>query len=71
MKRVSTVEIIHNFSVHGDAALTEPIIVTKGGRDRLVLMSLERYDALRHAYDAVHGKRAERQRSPRRILLAR
>ena len=52
MKRVSTVELIRNFGAHSDAALSTPIIVTKNGRDRLVLISIEQYDVLQHAYDA-------------------
>ncbi len=52
MKRVSTVELIRNFGTHSDAALSTPIIVTKNGRDRLVLLSIEQYDMLQHAHDA-------------------
>jgi len=57
MKRVSTVELIRNFGAHSDAALATPIIVTKNGRDRLVLISIEQYDMLQHAYDAFEDSR--------------
>lgn len=59
MKRVSTVELIRNFGAHSDAALASPIIVTKNGRDRLVLISIEQYDMLQHAYDAFEDTRAK------------
>jgi PHD/YefM family antitoxin component YafN of YafNO toxin-antitoxin module len=59
MKRVSTVELIRNFGAHSDAALSTPIIVTKNGRDRLVLISIEQYDVLQHAYDAFEDSRAK------------
>lgn len=58
MKRVSTVELIRNFGAHSDAALSTPIIVTKNGRDRLVLISIEQYDMLQHAYDAYEDSRS-------------
>ncbi len=59
MKRVSTVELIRNFGAHSDAALAAPVIVTKNGRDRLVLISIEQYDMLQHAYDAFEDTRAK------------
>lgn len=69
MKRVSTVELIRNFGAHSDAALATPIIVTKNGRDRLVLISIEQYDILQHAYDAFEDTRPkapqERAKPPR------
>lgn len=52
MKRISTVELIRNFGAHGDAALAAPVIVTKNGRDRLVLISIDQYDLLQQAYAA-------------------
>jgi PHD/YefM family antitoxin component YafN of YafNO toxin-antitoxin module len=59
MKRVSTVELIRNFGAHSDAALATPIIITKNGRDRLVLISIEQYDMLQHAYDAFEDTRSK------------
>ncbi len=52
MKRVSTVELIRNFGSYGDAALAEPVVITKNGRDRLVLISIEQYNVFQHASDA-------------------
>jgi prevent-host-death family protein len=52
-KRVATQDFIRNYSAHSDAALAEPIILTKNGRDRLVLMSIEQYDTLRRASESV------------------
>src|SRR5262249_9158661 len=40
-----------NFGECGDAALKEPVIVTRNGRDRLVLLNIDEYNALRHAAD--------------------
>ncbi len=57
MKRISTGEFIRNFGTYSDVALSTPIIVTKNGRDRLVLISVEEYDTLRHAYDAFEDTR--------------
>jgi len=52
MKRVSTAEFIRNFGTYSDAALSNPIVVTRNGRDRFVLTSLEQYGKLKHAHDA-------------------
>ena len=59
MKRVSTVELIRNFGVYSDDALSTPIVVTKNGRDRLVIISIEQYDMLKHAADALDDVRAK------------
>ncbi len=45
--RVSSGELIRKFSQFCDTALREPIIVTKNGRDRLVLISIDEYNHLR------------------------
>jgi prevent-host-death family protein len=44
--RVSSGELIRKFSQFCDVALREPIIVTKNGRDRLVLISVDEYNHL-------------------------
>lgn len=59
MKRVSSVELIRNFGVYSDDALSTPIVVTKNGRDRLVIISIEQYDMFRHAADALDDARAK------------
>lgn len=69
MKRVSTVNLIRNFGAYSDDALSTPIVVTKNGRDRLVVISVEQYDLLKHASDALEDSRAkaspERAKPPR------
>ena len=45
--RVSTAEFIKSYGTLADRALTEPVTITKNGRDRLVLLSTEEYDRLR------------------------
>ena len=56
MNRISTVDLIRNFSVHGDEAMSKPVIVTKNDRDRLVLISIEQYGKLKQAYDSLRGQ---------------
>jgi PHD/YefM family antitoxin component YafN of YafNO toxin-antitoxin module len=58
MKRVTTVDLVRNFGSYSDAALSEPIFVTKNGRDRLVLIGIERFNMLQHALDAVEDLRS-------------
>ena len=43
LMRVSVKELLRNFSRLSDKALSEPVIITKNGRDRLVLVSIEEY----------------------------
>ena len=64
MRRISTVEFIRNFGSHSDAALTEPVIITKNGRDRLALISIEQYNLLQHAFDALEDARPKSRRVP-------
>ncbi|HJU20153.1 MAG TPA: type II toxin-antitoxin system prevent-host-death family antitoxin [Stellaceae bacterium] len=45
--RVTTAEFIKHYGTLADKALTEPITITKNGRDRLVLVSAEEYERLR------------------------
>jgi prevent-host-death family protein len=44
--RVSVKELLRNFSRLSDKALSEPVIITKNGRDRLVLVSIEEFSML-------------------------
>lgn len=44
--RVSTAEFIKAYGSLADRALTEPVTITKNGRDRLVLLSAEEYARL-------------------------
>jgi hypothetical protein len=45
--RVTTAEFIKGYGTLADKALTEPVTITKNGRDRLVLVSAEEDDRLR------------------------
>ena len=44
--RVTTAEFIKNYGSLADRALTEPVTITKNGRDRLVVVSVEEYGRL-------------------------
>ena len=44
--KVSTAEFVRNFGSLSDKALTEPLTITKNGRDRLILLSVEEYARL-------------------------
>src|SRR5438045_9181149 len=45
--RISSAEFQKKFESLADKALTEPVTITRDGRDRLVLMSVEEYDRLK------------------------
>lgn len=45
--RVSTAEFIKNYGTLADKALGEPVVITKNGRDRLVVLSAEEYTRLK------------------------
>lgn len=45
--KVTSAELVRNFSELSDQALTEPVIITKNGRDRLVLLAIEDYQRLK------------------------
>ena len=45
--RVTTVEFIKGYGALADKALTEPVTITKNGRERLVVVSAEEYERLR------------------------
>jgi|SRR5215213_8553057 len=47
MRRISSADLVRNFSVHSDAALSEPLVITRNGRERLVLMNTEHYHEVR------------------------
>jgi prevent-host-death family protein len=46
--RVSSGDFIRKFGTYTDSALSEPIIITKNGRERLVLLSIDEYNMLLH-----------------------
>jgi prevent-host-death family protein len=45
--KISSAEFQRNFPALSDRALTEPVTITSGGRDRLVLLSVEEYNRLK------------------------
>ena len=45
--KISTAEFIKNYGSLADKALTEPVVITKNGRDRLVVLSAEEYARLK------------------------
>ena len=47
--RVSSADFLRKYGPLSDRALTEPVIITRKGRDRLVLVSAEEFDRLRRA----------------------
>lgn len=45
--RVTTAEFIKGYGTLADKALMEPVTITKNGRDRLVLVSVDEYERLK------------------------
>jgi PHD/YefM family antitoxin component YafN of YafNO toxin-antitoxin module len=45
--RVTTAEFIKRYGTLADRALSEPVTITKNGRDRLVLLSADEYARLK------------------------
>ncbi len=45
--RVTTAEFIKSYGALADKAMASPVTITKNGRDRLVLISVEEYERLR------------------------
>ncbi len=45
--KISSAEFQKNFGSLADKALTEPVTITRNGRDRLVLLSVEEYQRLK------------------------
>jgi prevent-host-death family protein len=45
--KVSSAEFQKQFGALADKALTEPVTITRNGRDRLVLLSVEEYQRLK------------------------
>lgn len=43
MRRVSSAEFVRRFSAFCDEALADPIVLTRNGRDRLVVVNIEQY----------------------------
>lgn len=47
MTNVSSAEFQRNLGRYQDKALSEPVTITKNGRERLVLLSIEEYQRLK------------------------
>ena len=47
MITISSAEFQRNFGVYQDKALTEPVTITRNGRERLVVVSADEYRRLR------------------------
>jgi prevent-host-death family protein len=47
MIRISSAEFQKKFGQHQDEALRQPVVVTRNGRDRTVLISVEEYRRLK------------------------
>jgi PHD/YefM family antitoxin component YafN of YafNO toxin-antitoxin module len=45
--KVTTADFIKNYGTLADKALSEPVTITKNGRDRLVMLSAEEYARLK------------------------
>jgi prevent-host-death family protein len=45
--RISSAEMQKRFGSLADKALTKPVTITRNGRDRLVLLSVEEYERLK------------------------
>ena len=45
--KISSAEFQRQFGALSDKALTEPLTITRNGRDRLVLLSVEEYERLK------------------------
>jgi prevent-host-death family protein len=61
--RVSSGDFIRKFGTYTDSALSEPIIITKNGRERLVLLSIDEYNTLLHLRDLYEDSK---EASPRK-----
>jgi PHD/YefM family antitoxin component YafN of YafNO toxin-antitoxin module len=46
--RVSSAEFLKKYGALSDKALSEPVTITRNGRDRLVLMSAEAFQQMSH-----------------------
>jgi len=64
MKRVTSAEAARNFSQLSDLALSEPVVVTKNGRDRLVMLGIDEYHFLIDTIDDL-GAKAGRAQAPK------
>lgn len=45
--KISNADFLKNYETLADKAQSEPIVITEGGRDRLVMLSAEEYERLK------------------------
>jgi prevent-host-death family protein len=55
MITISSVEFQRNFGRYQDVALTEPVAITRNGRERVVVLSVEEYQRLKRRDRLVLG----------------
>lgn len=48
MRRISSTDFQKKVGLYQDLALAEPLTITRNGRDKVVLLSAEEYDRLKH-----------------------
>jgi prevent-host-death family protein len=53
--RVSSADFIKNYGRLTDRALSEPVTITRNGRDRLVVLSVQEYERMKQRDRAVLG----------------
>jgi hypothetical protein len=53
--RVSSAEFLKKYGALSDKALSEPVTITRNGRDRLVLVSAEEFQRMRHYAPRARG----------------
>lgn len=53
--RVSSADFLKNYGQLTDKALSEPVTITRNGRDRLVVMSVDEYERLKRRDRRVLG----------------
>jgi prevent-host-death family protein len=66
--RVSTADFIKHYGDLADRALTEPVTITKNGRDRLVVIAVAEYERLKRRDRRV--RRAEDLTDEEIVLIA-
>jgi prevent-host-death family protein len=60
MRLESATDVKNHFGEMMDAALREPIIIQRSGRNTAVMMAYEEYEEMMAQIDAAWGKRAEK-----------
>lgn len=55
MMRISSADFIKNYGRLTDKALSEPLTITRNGRDRLVVLSVEEYERMKRRDRVVLG----------------